>query len=63
MQETVMATLRLKPRTKPADGEIKDAAGAVNREQSLEHKGDVPQAAGAISAPPASLREYLKTNH
>jgi hypothetical protein len=56
-----MATLRLKPRTKPADGDIKDPAGSVKQEQSSERKGEVQQGAGATPAIPASLSEYLQT--
>jgi hypothetical protein len=63
IQETVMATLRLKPRTKPAEGEIKDAAGTMNRDQSPEQKDEAPQTAGATPASHGSLREYLKASH
>jgi hypothetical protein len=58
-----MATLRLKPRTKPATGNIKDAAAAMKQEHSAEQRGEVPQGAGATPAIPSSLREYLKTGH
>jgi uncharacterized protein YjbJ (UPF0337 family) len=56
-----MATLRLKPRTKPTAGEAKEAAGTVNRDQSRPQKGELWQAPGAAPASPGSLREYLKS--
>ena len=58
-----MATLRLKPRTKPVEGEIKDAAGTMNHDKGPERKGEAPQTAGATPASHASLREYLKAGH
>jgi hypothetical protein len=62
-QETVMATLRLKARTKPVEGEIKEATGTVNRHKSPEEKSEGRQAAGAAPASYHDLREYPKTDH
>jgi hypothetical protein len=54
-----MATLRLKPRTKPTPGEGKDAPGTANRDQNPAQKGELRQAPGAAPDSPGSLREYL----
>jgi hypothetical protein len=58
-----MATLRLKPRTKPTPGEGKDAPGTANRDQNPAQKGELRQAPGAAPDSPGSLREYLKSSH
>jgi hypothetical protein len=58
-----MATLRLKPRTKPAEGEINDATRTLERDKSGQDKAELRQLANARPNHPASLSEYLKTGH
>jgi hypothetical protein len=59
----IMATLRVKPRAKPAEGNANQAPATLNHDNRAEEKGETQHAAGASPASYGSLREYLKTNH
>jgi hypothetical protein len=59
----IMATLRAKARTKPADGNVKQNPAALSCDVPAQEKGPIQKALGDIPASCGSRREYLKTNH
>jgi hypothetical protein len=58
-----MATLRVKARTKPADGIPKQDAAALGGDGPAREKDAAQKSADQVPASCNSLREYLKTNH
>jgi hypothetical protein len=58
-----MATLRLKPGTKPTEAKAKQTPGSLSVIKSADGKYQVATVAAAPAPPYASLREYLKTSH
>jgi hypothetical protein len=62
-QEMTMATLRVKARTKPADGIVKQDRATLSGDGPAWEKIAVQKAADQVPASCNSLREYLKTNH
>jgi hypothetical protein len=63
LQEIIMATLRVKPRTRPADGKVDRNPATSTRDNPVQGKAPEQKAAGETPARCRSLREYLKVNH
>jgi hypothetical protein len=62
-KEIIMATLRVKARTKPADGKGEHNPATSTRDNPVQGKAPEQKAVGEIPAKCRSLREYLKVNH
>jgi hypothetical protein len=58
-----MATLKVKARPKPANGQAAQSCAPLPGDRPAQQKGAVQKAGDAIPTSCASLREYLKTNH
>jgi uncharacterized protein YjbJ (UPF0337 family) len=58
-----MATIRVKTRSKPAEGKVNQGPATLTHDSPAPGQGAASKAAGDGQASCGSLREYLKANH